>query len=74
MAFPRVEGEFAWKVSADDIKARNYNLDCKNPHVGKQVSHDPAQLLADYARMQAGIRDLREQLKAVLAEALERKP
>ena len=74
MAFPRVEGEFAWKVSADDIKARNYNLDCKNPHVGKQVSHDPAQLLADYARMQAGIHDLREQLKAVLAEALERKP
>jgi type I restriction enzyme M protein len=28
----RVENEFAWKVSADEIKARNYNLDIKNPH------------------------------------------
>lgn len=68
----RAEGEFAWKVSAEDIKARNYNLDCKNPHVGEQVSHDPAALLAEYARMQEGIHGLREQLKAVLAEALER--
>ncbi len=68
----RVENEFAWKVSAEDIQARNYNLDCKNPHVGEQVSHDPAALLAEYARMQEGIHGLREQLKAVLAEALER--
>ncbi len=68
----RVEGEFAWKVSVEDIKARNYNLDCKNPHVGEQVSHDPVQLLAEYARMQDGIHGLREQLKAVLAEVLER--
>ena len=68
----RVENEFAWKVSAADIQARNYNLDCKNPHVGEQVSHDPATLLAEYARMQQGIHGLREQLKAVLAEALER--
>ena len=28
----RVENEYAWKVSAADIKARNYNLDIKNPH------------------------------------------
>ncbi len=68
----RVGNEFAWKVSAEDIKARNYNLDCKNPHVGEQVSHDPAALLAEYSRMQEGIHGLREQLKAVLAEALER--
>jgi len=68
----RVEGKFAWMVSAEDIKARNYNLDCKNPHVGEQVSHDPAALLAEYARMQEGIHGLREQLKAALAEALER--
>ena len=60
------------KVSAEDIKARNYNLDCKNPHVGEQVSHDPGALLAEYARMQEGIHGLREQLKAALAEALER--
>ncbi|MFC5649023.1 N-6 DNA methylase [Paenibacillus solisilvae] len=27
----RVENEYAWKVSVDDIKQRNYNLDWKNP-------------------------------------------
>ncbi|MCA9486837.1 MAG: SAM-dependent DNA methyltransferase [Nanoarchaeota archaeon] len=27
----RVENEHAWKVSIDDIRARNYNLDIKNP-------------------------------------------
>lgn len=37
----RVESEFAWEVSAEDIKERNYNLDCKNPHVGEHVNHDP---------------------------------
>lgn len=28
----RVENEYAYKVSIEDIKARNYNLDIKNPH------------------------------------------
>lgn len=28
----RVESEYAYKVSIEDIKARNYNLDIKNPH------------------------------------------
>lgn len=27
----RVENEYAWKVSVEDIKNRNYNLDFKNP-------------------------------------------
>jgi type I restriction enzyme M protein len=47
-------------------------LDCKNPHIGEQISHDPDQLLRDYSSLQGEISDLREQLKAVLAEALER--
>jgi type I restriction enzyme M protein len=68
----RQANEFAWKVSLDEIKARNWNLDCKNPHVGEQVSHDPAALLAAYAKKQESIAQLREQLKAALAEALER--
>ncbi len=37
----RVENEHAWKVSADDIKARNYNLDIKNPHSPDAEVHDP---------------------------------
>jgi type I restriction enzyme M protein len=68
----RVENEFAWKVSLEELQARNWNLDCKNPHIGEQVIHDPDQLLRDYAKLQGEIGDLRDQLKALLAEALER--
>jgi type I restriction enzyme M protein len=67
----RVENEQAWKVSAADIIERNYNLDIKNPHVGEQITHDPDELLALYNKEQGGISDLRNQLKAILAEALK---
>ena len=66
----RVENERAWKVSIEQIRAANYNLDQKNPHVGEQVSHDPDQLLADHARLQAEAQSLRDQLKAILAASL----
>jgi type I restriction enzyme M protein len=68
----RVENEQAWKLSIDDIKKRNYNLDCKNPHIGEQQIHDPDLLLAQYGAMQADIAALRATLKDVLAEALQR--
>jgi type I restriction enzyme M protein len=68
----RVENEYAWKVSLEDIKARNYNLDCKNPHVGEQEIHDPEVLLAQYNAMQHDIAALRGQLKDILGEALQR--
>ena len=67
----RVENEFAWKVGVDDLRARSWNLDWKNPHVGDQVSHDPEVLLQQYAAMQDEIANLRNQLKAVLASAVE---
>ncbi|MDU9048149.1 MAG: class I SAM-dependent DNA methyltransferase [Candidatus Electrothrix sp. Rat3] len=66
----RKETEHAWKVGIEEIKARNYNLDIKNPHVGEQVVHDPEKLLADYAQQQAEISDLRAQLKGILSAAL----
>lgn len=69
----RVENEQAWKVSIDEIKARKYNLDIKNPHVGEQISHDPDELLRKYNQQQLDISDLRNQLKAILTEALSRK-
>ncbi len=31
----REENDFAWKVSIDDIKAKNWNLDFKNPRSGE---------------------------------------
>ncbi|GGQ23955.1 N-6 DNA methylase [Shewanella litoralis] len=66
----RVENEQAWKVSIDDIIARNYNLDIKNPHVGEVISHDPLELLTDYANQQADIQAIRDQLKGILSAAL----
>ena len=66
----RVENEKAWKVSIDEIKARNYNLDIKNPHQEEQINHDPDELLANYAEQQSEIQQLRDQLKDILAEAL----
>lgn len=69
----RVENEYAWKVPVEEIVKRNYNLDISNPHVGEQISHDPDVLLAHYKAEQKKIGDLRNQLKAILAEALTNK-
>ena len=66
----RVETEQAWQVSIDDIIARNFNLDIKNPHVGEVISHDPQELLSDYAKQQDDIQALRDQLKGILSAAL----
>ncbi|MEL0636756.1 N-6 DNA methylase [Marinomonas sp. TI.3.20] len=66
----RVETEQAWKVSIDDIIARNFNLDIKNPHVDDVINHDPEELLAEYNQQQAEIQALRDQLKGILSAAL----
>jgi len=65
--------EQAWQVSIDEIIERNYNLDIKNPHVTEVISHDPEELLSKYAKQQADIQSLRDQLKTILASALEGK-
>jgi len=66
----REQTEHAWQVGLDEIKARNYNLDIKNPHQAELVSHDPDELLATYADQQKEIGSLRDQLKKVLNDAL----
>ena len=66
----RQENERAWKVSIEQIKAMGYNLDQKNPHAADAVSHDPEQLLADYARLQGEAQALRDELKEILARSL----
>lgn len=67
----RVENEFAWKVSVETLKANGYNLDQKNPHRAEEISHDPDELFAQYQRIDAETKALRDQLKGVLANALE---
>jgi len=66
----RQENERAWRVSIDQIKAANYNLDQKNPHAVDAVCHDPEQLLLEYARLQGEAQALRDELKEILAKSL----
>lgn len=68
----RQETPQAWKVSAEDIKARGYNLDIKNPHSVADVHADPEVLLAQLEAAQAHTNALRDQLGAILAQALLR--
>jgi type I restriction enzyme M protein len=68
----REEGPLAWKVTADEVKARGYNLDIKNPHEVADDHGDPDELLASLNTAEAETAKLRDQLKAILAEALAR--
>ena len=62
----------AWKVGADEVKARGWNLDVKNPHAAEADHGDPEELLAKLAEAEAETAALRERLRAMLGEALER--
>jgi type I restriction enzyme M protein len=66
----REETPRAWKMSADEVKARGYNLDIKNPHTTVDDHGDPKTLLAELTAAEAETAKLRDQLKAILAEAL----
>jgi type I restriction enzyme M protein len=68
----RVETTQAWRVTVDEVKARGYNLDIKNPHAEDDDHGDPAHLLAALNAAEAETARLRDQLKAILAEALAR--
>lgn len=68
----RKETEHSWKVTADYIKERNYNLDIKNPYTKHEDCDDPAKLLAELSTAEAETASLREQLRRILAEALKR--
>jgi type I restriction enzyme M protein len=68
----RKETEVAWKVSADDVKARGYNLDCKNPHTVEDNHGDPKELLHKLDAAEKEAATLRDELKAIFAEALLR--
>ncbi len=68
----REETPQAWRASIDDVKARGYNLDIKNPHAVADAHGDPAELLLVLTKAEVEAAKLRDQLKAILAEALAR--
>ncbi|MBD3276615.1 MAG: N-6 DNA methylase [Candidatus Marinimicrobia bacterium] len=66
----REENEFAWKVSIDELKDRDYNLDIKNPYAGDEESYDVDKLLLKRQRLQGEIETLINELKNELKETL----
>jgi type I restriction enzyme M protein len=68
----REEGPQAWKVGIEELEARGYNLDIKNPHTVADDHGDPEVLLAELNAAERETARLREALRAVLAEALLR--
>jgi type I restriction enzyme M protein len=66
----RVESEYAWKVSVEEIEKRNYNLDFKNPHQVDIDHGDPEELYAEYEDITRQLEVVRDELKAELMAAL----
>lgn len=63
--------EHAWKVSAKDLAARNYNLDCKNPHEVAVELGDPDELMAEYQDVTRQLQVAQQALKTALLAALK---
>ena len=59
-------------MTAEEVKARGYNLDIKNPHAVADDHGDPEELLAELDAAENETAALRDQFKAILAEALLR--
>lgn len=66
----RTENEHSWKVSIEEIRNRNYNFDIKNPNVEDEDNGDPEELLKKYDELEKQIRDVCNQLKQELINAL----
>lgn len=67
----RVENEFAWKVSIEDIKKRNYNLDIKNPHQEEDNLESPEVILKKFRGSEQKISSIQDEIINVLIEALK---
>ena len=68
----RVENERAWRVSIEQIKAGNYNLDLKNPHNSDEGPGEVDHLLPEYEKLLEKIAETRNALKNELQNALTR--
>ena len=62
--------EHAWKLSAQELAARNYNLDCKNPHEIEVNHRDPDELMQEYLEITRQLETAQNALKTELMAAL----
>jgi type I restriction enzyme M protein len=63
----RMENEFAWKVSIEEIEKRNYNLDFKNPNGNAKTDHkDPEEVLENIVSAEKEIIKLLGEIKKEL--------
>ncbi len=63
--------KYAWKVSAEEIKNRNYNLDVKNPHQESDDLASPQEILELYNKSNTQITSIQDEIINVLTEALK---
>lgn len=66
----REENETTWKVSIEEIKNRNYNLDFKNPNKVEEDLGDPVALLEKYNQAKAAVDEIQNQLIEELTKIL----
>jgi type I restriction enzyme M protein len=62
----RKKTEYAWKISASEIEANNYNLDFKNPHFVDIVHRNPDELMQEFKSILKSKDLLRDSIKAKL--------
>jgi type I restriction enzyme M protein len=66
----RVETEVAWRVPADVVEERGYNLDIKNPHIAIEQELDPEELLRQLDEAERETAEITATLRATLEEAM----
>lgn len=66
----RIENEFAWKISREEIEERDYNLDIKNPHQVEAETQDPEILLKKYTDIKQEVNLIKDEIKTIITAAL----
>ncbi|MEO9533662.1 MAG: N-6 DNA methylase [Crocinitomicaceae bacterium] len=66
----REENKYAWKVSAEEIKKRGYNLDIKNPYQEVDDLGTPEEILEQYRITEKKLISAQDEIIKVLTEAL----
>lgn len=67
----RAESEVSWKVSVDEVRLKNWNLDIPNPNRVDAEHRDPHELLKEYDALLGEIESTRTGLRDALIAAIE---